>query len=86
MVVARRRWLGQELQRIKQRCSGCGGSGWVLDCNSVARGPVTLELLPCLIPECKASGRELALISMEPAKLRIAHRNPVTHLIMSVSR
>lgn len=66
------------------RCSACGDSGWVLDCDPT-KDPACLELLPCLLPDCARSGRPLALVSLNGAGLEVVARHPMTGEVMSVA-
>jgi hypothetical protein len=44
-------------------CTQCHDVGWVLDANISAQ-PITAELLACSVPDCHASGREIAVLSV----------------------
>ena len=65
-------------------CSQCFGAGWVLDCK-VDKDPTTLELMPCLIPDCRFSGRDVAVLCLYGEwEQPILH--PVTGAVMSLSQ
>jgi hypothetical protein len=42
----------------------CSDIGWVLDTKPSVE-PVSLELLPCLLPDCQWSGRAIATLSVD---------------------
>ena len=65
-------------------CSLCRGVGWVLD-HHPGRTPLVVELLPCLIPDCTASGQPIELLGLNMAEcFVVAQRRD--GLVMSVSR
>lgn len=46
-------------------CPHCRGIGWVLDASGNGQlPPVSLELLPCLLPECEVSGQAIEVLSL----------------------
>lgn len=47
-------------------CPQCHGLGWVLD-GDASKAPLALELLPCCLPDCEASGRQIAMLSLNEA-------------------
>lgn len=52
----------------QQKCPVCSGVGWYLDYSGGGSvEPLTLELLPCIHPECRASGRRVAHLSVNEA-------------------
>jgi len=71
-------YLQQELRRLhtlieevtpstpaSDRCPACHDVGWYLDYSGGGHvEPLTLELLPCIHPECKASGRRIEHLSV----------------------
>lgn len=64
-------------------CSQCFGAGWVIEAK-VDKHPTTLELLPCMIPDCPYSGREVGVLCLYGEWTNpILH--PKTGHIMSVS-
>lgn len=67
-----------------ERCSLCGDAGWVLDAK-VDRDPTTLELLPCLFPDCRWSGRDVAVLCLGGQWDRPAP-HPVSGAVMSLQR
>ena len=41
----------------------CGGAGWTID-GSPSKSPVMLELIPCPLPDCATSGRDMEHIAL----------------------
>lgn len=65
----------------------CGGLGWTLDCNDLNKpGPRMAEFLPCLLPDCKASGQPIQSVCFKGPKFFKIHQHPSEHYVMSVSR
>ena len=49
-----------------ERCSCCHDVGWYLDYSGGGHvEPLTLELLPCIYPECKSSGQRIEHLSVQ---------------------
>lgn len=70
-----------------ERCPMCGGLGWILDCNDLGKpGPRQAELLPCLLPDCAASGQPLQSItfSQGPARFTTVTMHPSEGWFMAV--
>jgi hypothetical protein len=44
-------------------CTLCHNAGWILDAKP-DKHPTTLELMPCILPDCKHSGRPVANLSL----------------------
>lgn len=64
-------------------CQLCRNVGWLLEAKQ--KGPyVTLELIPCLIPDCQHSGKRIELLSINDLGLTKIATNPQTGVIMSV--
>lgn len=68
------------------RCTLCGGLGWVLDCNDLDKpGPRMVEMLPCLLPDCAASGQPVRSVNFPSSQFRSVARHPLSGFVMSVS-
>lgn len=67
------------------RCPQCHGLGWVLD-GDPSKAPLCLELLACPLPDCGASGRPIAVLSLNEATFGKVSRAPLAGFVMSVSR
>ena len=67
-------------------CSLCHDTGWVIEAKVKADGITTLEIIPCLIPDCSYSGRKVELVSLDMMKMHRANFHPKEHFIMSVSK
>lgn len=65
-------------------CTACGTTGWVLDARTDLPGPVALELLPCLLPECPWSGRPIATLAIF-GQLATAVPHPETGHVMALT-
>ncbi len=65
-------------------CSLCRDTGWLLEAKH-RNGVLTLELIPCLIPDCKMSGYPVELISVDALKLDRVSRHPSDKYIMSLA-
>ena len=44
-------------------CTLCRDTGWLLEAKN-KNGFITIEILPCLIPDCEVSGKRIELISV----------------------
>lgn len=72
-------------------CVLCHDIGWLLDSNGAGMTePKSLELIPCIHPECSASGAKLALITFPEGLFRRASLRPTgsshqVSFVMSVS-
>lgn len=64
-------------------CTMCHGTGWVLEDNH-AEGPLMLELLPCLLPDCRFSGRPVKILSVNMLGHRSVVRHPKDGYVMSL--
>lgn len=75
----------RRVESARSPCLACGGAGWVIDCDPT-KTPRALEIMPCLIPDCEASGTPVALVSFW-SEMGLAHeaRHPASGVIMSVS-
>ena len=69
-----------------KNCTLCHNTGWVLELQHYIPDKITLELIPCLIPDCDKSGQEIRLISMDAARFTHAIFHPKEEFIMSVSK
>jgi len=68
-----------------ETCSLCHNAGWVIEAKE--RGnEVTMEIIPCLIPDCLYSGKRVELTSIDYLKMTNATIHPKDGFIMSVSR
>jgi len=47
----------------KDFCTLCFNTGWLLETKDRG-GVVTMEIIPCLIPDCEKSGQEVKLLSV----------------------
>jgi hypothetical protein len=65
-------------------CSQCYGAGWVLDAK-VNLSPTTLELIPCIIPDCPFSGREVAVLCLY-GEWENPVLHPTTGAVMSLTK
>jgi len=70
----------------KGKCSLCHDTGWVFEAKEKLDGVVTLEILPCLIPDCVKSGQDIWLISVNMLKLDEVSIHPKHNYVMSLSR
>ncbi len=66
-------------------CSLCRDTGWLLETRD-RMGIVTMEILPCLIPDCKKSGQRVELLSLHFMNFGSRTKHPIDGYIMSVSR
>ena len=46
----------------------CLDTGWLIEAKD-KNGVVTMELIPCLIPDCKKSGQTVELLSLDCMRL-----------------
>ncbi len=67
-------------------CTLCYGVGWILSTSFKQSGKLTLEIIPCLIPDCEFSGRSVELISINELKFNTFHLHPTDNYIMSISK
>ena len=65
-------------------CTLCHDTGWLIEAKDRA-GVTTLELIPCLIPDCKKSGQPVSLVSVNELKLMKISRHPVQNYVMSLA-
>lgn len=77
--------VAPELLETKARpCPQCFNAGWVLDAK-VNMDPTTLELIPCIYPECTVSGRDVATLCLYGEWTNpVLH--PTTGAVMSLER
>lgn len=80
------RWLWRLFRRTPKVCPMCGGSGWVLEAKTEGGPPVALELVPCLLPDCTASGQAVSVLSVNLAGFDRAVMHPGEPLVMSVTK
>ncbi len=66
-------------------CSECRDLGWVFDRRLDKPAPMMLELMPCLIPDCEASGRPIQNINFRGIEFKHASYHPAKGYVMSVS-
>lgn len=66
-------------------CSLCRDTGWLLEAKT-RNDVMTLELIPCLIPDCPHSGKEIKLLSLNDAKFTRCNQYPNGESIMSVAK
>jgi hypothetical protein len=67
-------------------CPLCRDVGWLLDANGAGMNePLSLELIVCIHPECRASGMALAQLSFREPVFRHASISPNHGFVMSVS-
>ena len=59
--------------------------GWLLDCKD-RNGASTMEIYPCLIPDCESPGKEITLISLDTMKFTKTANHPKEGYIMSIGR
>jgi hypothetical protein len=52
---------------VPSNCSLCHDVGWVLDRRNVADAGLHLYLIPCPVPDCEASGDEIASLDVTDA-------------------
>ena len=65
-------------------CALCHGTGWIIEAKDKA-GWVTLEIIPCLIPDCKKSGQKIKLMSVNEMYFKRVAMEPIHQYIMSLS-
>jgi hypothetical protein len=66
-------------------CTLCHDTGWLIEAKD-RNGHITLELIPCLIPDCTRSGQPVDLVSVNELKLTKVSRHPVQNYVMSLAR
>jgi len=66
-------------------CTLCHDVGWIIDCNPT-KEPLTIELIPCLIPDCRKSGRKIEIMSVYMLGLSNVAIHPISRTVMSISR
>ena len=57
-------------------CTLCRDVGWILDSN--LKSPITIEFIPCLIPDCQRSGQPISLLSVNLGRFLHVAREPNT--------
>jgi hypothetical protein len=65
-------------------CGMCFGAGWILDAK-LDKEPTTLELIPCIHPECDRSGRDVAVLCLY-GEWTSPVLHPTTGHVMSLSQ
>ena len=65
-------------------CSLCRDTGWLLECKT-KNNISTMEIIPCLIPDCPNSGKKIELMSVDYLKLKRCSFHPKEKYIMSIS-
>ena len=70
---------------VEPKCSLCHDVGWVLEAKKKPDGVVTLEILPCLIPDCEKSGQKVRLISVNMLGMKNVAQHPKDDCVMSLS-
>jgi hypothetical protein len=68
-----------------KECPLCHDVGWIIECNPT-RMPLNVELIPCLIPDCKKSGRKIEIMDVHMLGLSNVATHPISRIVMSVSR
>ena len=77
--------MGLKGDEMIPKCHLCRDVGWVLEGKRYkSDNTLTIELLPCPIPDCEASGRPISLLSVNYAKLDKTSRHPSEKYIMSL--
>ncbi len=66
-------------------CTLCRDTGWLLECKDRG-GAVTMEIIPCLIPDCKKSGQRVELLSLHFMLFGSHTKHPIDGYLMSVSK
>jgi len=66
------------------RCTLCHDTGWILGVKQKPDGVITMEIIPCLIPDCSKSGQTIHLISVSMLQMNVAVRHPKDNYIMSL--
>jgi len=64
-------------------CTLCRNTGWLIEAKTI-KGSTTLEIIPCLIPDCPYSGMVVELMSIDYMRFRKAALHPTEGYIMSV--
>uniref|UniRef100_A0A6M3JW30 Uncharacterized protein n=1 Tax=viral metagenome TaxID=1070528 RepID=A0A6M3JW30_9ZZZZ len=64
-------------------CKLCRDTGWLFDAKD-RRGIVTMEVYPCLIPDCKKSGQRIELLSIDTMRFTQVSKHPSDGYIMSL--
>lgn len=66
-------------------CEECYDLGWVFDRRPKLKPPLMLEFMPCLKPDCKASGQAIQNINFHGIDFVNVHREPGKERLMSIS-
>lgn len=65
-------------------CTLCHDTGWLIEAKT-KNGVTSMELIPCLIPDCARSGQTVELISLDLMRLEgECIRHPKEGYVMSV--
>jgi len=65
-------------------CTLCYDTGWLIEAKE-KNGMVILELIPCLIPDCRKSGQKIALMSVNEMYFGHATMHPSGEYVMSLA-
>lgn len=83
--------IAEPLPRGDQHCTLCYDTGWVLEAKirTVHRSGsevevTTLEIMPCPIPDCKASGSRIELMSVDNLGMKQIAVHPKTGILASI--
>jgi len=68
---------------VSAECTLCRDTGWLLETKD-KNGIVTMEIIPCLIPDCKKSGQRVELMSLYFMHFGGCVKHPVDGYLMSV--
>jgi len=66
-------------------CTLCRDTGWLIEAKDRAE-KVTLEIIPCLIPDCEKSGQRIELMSVIDLQFTHATFRPSGKHIMSLGK
>lgn len=64
-------------------CTLCHNTGWVIELQHDIAG-ITFEIIACPIPDCKASGQRVDLMSVNEMRFRRAVMHPAGGFVMSL--
>jgi hypothetical protein len=93
----RRQWVEALLESLEAawtslrvlspgRCSICANLGWILEANGAGlTPPLSLELIPCIHPECPVETPDIASIVFKGPRFSNIARHPADNYVMSVS-
>jgi len=75
--------LAEVYETRKVKCTLCRDTGWLLDAKD-KNGIITMEVYPCLIPDCEKSGQRVELLSINTMRFTRCARHPSENYIMSL--